>query len=95
MAGWLLARQLTLRLERLRRDGGEVRLTGNLEVEVPVDGQDEIATLGASFRSMLGSLRRSREAQRRLVQDAGHELRTPLTSLRTNIAVLRRTRAPR
>jgi two-component system sensor histidine kinase MprB len=57
---------------------------------VPVAGHDEIAALGASFSSMLGSLRRSREAQRRLVQDAGHELRTPLTSLRTNIGVLRR-----
>jgi two-component system sensor histidine kinase MprB len=35
-------------------------------------------------------LRRSRDDQQRLVQDAGHELRTPLTSLRTNLDVLRR-----
>jgi two-component system sensor histidine kinase MprB len=39
---------------------------------------------------MLNALRRSREAQTQLVQDAGHELRTPLTSLRTNISLLRR-----
>jgi two-component system, OmpR family, sensor histidine kinase MprB len=90
IAGWLIARQLTRRLEHLASATEEVATTGNLDVEVPVAGHDEIATLGASFSSMLGSLRRSREAQRRLVQDAGHELRTPLTSLRTNIGVLRR-----
>jgi two-component system sensor histidine kinase MprB len=90
IAGWLTARQLTRRLERLVSATEEVATTGNLDVEVPVAGHDEIATLGASFSSMLGSLRRSRQAQQRLVQDAGHELRTPLTSLRTNIAVLRR-----
>jgi two-component system sensor histidine kinase MprB len=90
IAGWLIARQLTRRLENLVVATQEVATTGNLDVEVPVSGHDEIATLGASFSSMLGSLRRSQEAQRRLVQDAGHELRTPLTSLRTNIGVLRR-----
>jgi two-component system, OmpR family, sensor histidine kinase MprB len=90
LAGWLLARQLTLRLERLVRATDEVTASGDLEVTVPVEGSDEIAALGASFAGMLGSLRQSREAQRRLVQDAGHELRTPLTSVRTNIAVLRR-----
>lgn len=90
LAGWLLARQLTLRLERLVRATDEVAESGDLQVAVPVEGSDEIAALGVSFAGMLGSLRRSREAQRRLVQDAGHELRTPLTSVRTNIAVLRR-----
>ena len=39
---------------------------------------------------MLGALASSRDAQQRLVEDAGHELRTPLTSVRTNLAVLRR-----
>jgi len=89
-AGWLIARQLTRRLDDLVHATDEVASTGNLDVDVSVAGRDEIATLGASFSAMLGALRRSREAQRRLVQDAGHELRTPLTSLRTNIGVLRR-----
>ena len=90
IAGWLIARQLTRRLEHLVGATEEVAITGNFDVEVPVAGHDEIATLGASFAAMLASLRSSRDAQRRLVQDAGHELRTPLTSLRTNIGVLRR-----
>ena len=63
---------------------------GWLDVPVPAGGRDEIATLGAAMEGMLASLRRSRESQQRLVEDAGHELRTPLTSIRTNISVLRR-----
>jgi two-component system, OmpR family, sensor histidine kinase MprB len=89
-AGWLLARQLTGRLVRMAHAADEVATTGRLEVPVPIEGRDEIATLGVAFNRMLGSLQRSREAQQRLVADAGHELRTPLTSLRTNISVLRR-----
>jgi two-component system, OmpR family, sensor histidine kinase MprB len=89
-AGWLVARQLTRRLDHLVRATEEVATTGNLDIDLSVGGRDEIGALAASFATMLESLRRSRDAQRRLVQDAGHELRTPLTSLRTNIGVLRR-----
>jgi two-component system sensor histidine kinase MprB len=89
-AGWLIARQLTRRLEQMARAADEIASTGRLDVPVPAGGRDEIATLGAALGGMLASLRRSREAQQRLVEDAGHELRTPLTSIRTNITVLRR-----
>jgi two-component system sensor histidine kinase MprB len=90
VAGWLVARQLTRRLVRMARAADEVATTGDMYVHVPVGGTDEIGSLGAAFTTMLTSLRSSREAQKRLVEDAGHELRTPLTSLRTNITVLRR-----
>ena len=89
-AGWLLARQVTRRLEHLSATAHEVATTGRLDVPVPVDGDDETGRLGRAFSGMLDALHRSRQAQRQLVQDAGHELRTPLTSLRTNVAVLRR-----
>jgi two-component system sensor histidine kinase MprB len=89
-AGWLIARQVTRRLVRLTDAAEEVEATGRLDVEVDVGGSDEAGRLGAAFAGMLSALRRSREAQQRLVQDAGHELRTPLTSLRTNVSVLRR-----
>lgn len=90
VAGWLLARQLTRRLERLTDVAGEVASTGRLDVAVPVDGGDETGKLGRAFAGMLDALHRSRREQHQLVQDAGHELRTPLTSLRTNVSVLRR-----
>lgn len=55
---------------------------------IPITGDDELASLAASFNDMLGALQGSRDRQRRLVADAGHELRTPLTSLRTNLELL-------
>lgn len=89
-AGWLVARRATRRLEHLTRIAEEVATTGRLDVETPEAGPDEVGRLSGAIAGMLGALRRSREAQTQLVQDAGHELRTPLTSLRTNISLLRR-----
>jgi two-component system sensor histidine kinase MprB len=90
LLGWLIARQVPRRLERLTDVAGEVATTGRLDVEVPVDGSDETGQLGRAFSGMLDALQRSKQDQQQLVQDAGHELRTPLTSLRTNVSVLRR-----
>src|SRR5581483_9937431 len=42
------------------------------------------------FASMLAALKRSKDQQHSLVQDAGHELRTPLTSLTANVETLLR-----
>ena len=53
-------------------------------------GHDEVGRLTSAFNGMLARLARSKDEQRRLVQDAAHELRTPLTSLRTNVQVLGR-----
>ncbi len=91
--GWLVATQVTRRLVRLTSAAEEVAASGRLDVPVPEGGTDEVGRLGTAFDEMLAALARSRDAQQRLVQDAGHELRTPLTSLRTNVAVLRRYEA--
>jgi two-component system sensor histidine kinase MprB len=90
--GWVIARQISRRLERLTAAAEEVATTRRLEVQVPVGGGDETGRLGVAFNEMLAALARSKEDQQRLVQDAGHELRTPLTSLRTNVFTLRRSR---
>ena len=90
VAGWLIARQITRRLVRLTGAAEVVAATGRLDVNVPVAGSDEAGRLATAFNEMLAALHRSRDAQQRLVQDAGHELRTPLTSLRTNVTVLQR-----
>jgi len=90
LIGWLLASGVTRRLRRLAEAAGEVAETGRLDVAAPSTGRDEAGRLGRTFADMLAALSRSRDQQRRLVEDAGHELRTPLTSLRTNLDVLRR-----
>jgi two-component system sensor histidine kinase MprB len=88
--GWLIAYQVTRRLRTLTDTAEHVAKTGELNVDVPVEGSDEAGRLAIAFNEMLSALAKSKEDQQRLVQDAGHELRTPLTSLRTNTSVLRR-----
>lgn len=62
---------------------------GDLGVRMPSRGEDELATLAASFNGMADSLQaRIRElaelsvVQQRFVSDVSHELRTPLTTIR-------------
>jgi two-component system sensor histidine kinase MprB len=90
LVGLFIAQQITRRLVRLTDVATSVAESGDLDVEVPVDGTDETGRLGQAFNGMLASLARSKRSQQQLVQDAGHELRTPLTSLRTNVTVMQR-----
>ena len=90
IAGWLIATGMTSRLRRFSTVAEEIASTTRLDLEVPVQGSDEVGRLGRSFRDMLRALARSKDQQQQLIQDAGHELRTPLTSLRMNLDVLRR-----
>ncbi|MFW2332767.1 HAMP domain-containing sensor histidine kinase [Ilumatobacter sp.] len=88
--GLWLAGRVTASLRRLTSAAEVVETTGRLDVETGADGNDEVGRLGEAFDRMLAALARSKDEQRRLVEDAGHELRTPLTSLRTNLDALRR-----
>ncbi|OJX64696.1 MAG: two-component sensor histidine kinase [Micrococcales bacterium 73-13] len=69
---------------------------GELDVRLPVRGDDVLATLARSFNGMAESLRgqitRLAElstVQQRFVSDVSHELRTPLTTIRLAGDVLR------
>lgn len=88
--GLWIAGRVTASLRRLTDAAELVESTGRLDIEVGADGDDEVGRLGAAFDRMLAALARSKDDQRRLVEDAGHELRTPLTSLRTNLDALQR-----
>lgn len=67
-----------------------VRLaSGDLEVRLPVHGEDELATLARSFNAMADSIESQIKelgelslVQQRFVSDVSHELRTPLTTIR-------------
>jgi two-component system, OmpR family, sensor histidine kinase MprB len=86
LLGWWLARKLTQPLQELSTAANLISSSGDLNTPInTARSHGEVSTLADSFRSMIESLRSSREAQARLVQDAGHELRTPLTSLRMNV----------
>jgi two-component system sensor histidine kinase MtrB len=62
---------------------------GQLEVRIPVKGDDVIATLARSFNGMAASMQNQitrlaalSRVQQRFVSDVSHELRTPLTTIR-------------
>jgi two-component system sensor histidine kinase MprB len=92
-AGLWIARTSLRPVNRLTAAAEHIARTEDLSVRLPVEGEDEIARLSASFNAMTGALSSSRDLQQQLIADAGHELRTPLTSLRTNIELLERSEA--
>ncbi len=62
---------------------------GDLDVRLPVQGEDELATLAQSFNAMADSIEAQIKelgelslVQQRFVSDVSHELRTPLTTIR-------------
>jgi two-component system, OmpR family, sensor kinase len=81
LLSWLLARRLTRPIGELSRATERVA-AGEPDVEVPVQGTDELAGLGRSFNAMSAELGRARESQRRFLESVSHELKTPLTSIR-------------
>lgn len=90
-AGLWVARTGLRPVDQLTDAVEHVARTEDLNLRIPVEGDDEIARLSESFNSMTASLASSRDLQQQLIADAGHELRTPLTSLRTNIELLARS----
>ena len=88
--GALVARTALRPVEQLTREAEVVAETRDLSHRIGLEGNDELARLGASFDTMLAALDESQRQQRQLVADASHELGTPLTSIRTNVEVLAR-----
>ncbi len=91
--GLLLFNQLTRRLrrfstevEKFKEEGFSTPLPGNMEVDI--DGGDEIDSLQSVFRQMavkisdqVRELKESDSLRRELLTNVSHDLRTPLTSM--------------
>ncbi|MFE6746249.1 ATP-binding protein [Kitasatospora purpeofusca] len=90
--GRLLIGRILRPMRRLARAAERISSTQDLGTALPAAGRDEVGRLTLAFEVMLDALRRSREAQQRLVQNASHELRTPLTSVRGSAELLQRAR---
>ncbi|WP_416875115.1 HAMP domain-containing sensor histidine kinase [Kitasatospora sp. SC0581] len=92
LLSWLVLGRILRPVRRLARAAEHITTTRDLATPLPAAGRDEVGGLTRAFESMVGALRRSREQQQRLVQDASHELRTPLTSVRGCAELLQRAR---
>ncbi|HEY6961534.1 MAG TPA: HAMP domain-containing sensor histidine kinase [Gaiellaceae bacterium] len=90
-AVWLLLGRALEPLRRLDRAAAEIGRTGDPRRRLPDPHRtDEVGRLAATLNTMLETLERARESERRFVADASHELRTPLTALRGNVEHLAR-----
>ncbi|UFQ13580.1 MULTISPECIES: HAMP domain-containing sensor histidine kinase [Streptomyces] len=92
LLSWFVVGRVLRPVRRLARTTAHITATRDLTTELPPAGFDEVGQLTRSFAAMLAALRRSRDQQQRLVQDASHELRTPLTSVRGSAELLQRGR---
>jgi len=88
LVAWFVGRSITKPIRKLTQTAEHIAQTQDLTTPIPVQRDDEVGRLAASFNTMLVALDTSRQQQQRLIQDASHELRTPLTAVRTNIEFL-------
>jgi signal transduction histidine kinase len=87
LLAWRLADRVVGPVGALTRTARAISET-DLSRRIPVQGQDEVAQLAATFNDMLDRLERAFATQRRFVDDAGHELKTPLTIVRGHLELL-------
>src|SRR3954454_8113701 len=80
LAGYLVARRLTGRVQRLEEAAGKVA-AGDFSTRIVVDSDDELGRLGAAFDDMQRQLARLDTARKQFIASASHELRTPIFSL--------------
>ncbi len=83
----LLTRSIVAPVQALT-EAAQVIASGHLEVQAPVQGQDEIARLARAFNRMATSLKRAEEARRAQTADIAHELRNPLAVLQGTLEAL-------
>jgi signal transduction histidine kinase len=80
IAGYLVARALSLRVKRLEQTAGKVA-KGDFSARFPVDSADELGQLAQSLDDMQRQLAQLDSARKRFIATASHELRTPIFSL--------------
>jgi len=87
LGSYWAARRITRRLEVL--GDGVTRLgQGELRVQIPVEGNDEVAALADQFNATSARVADLLEQQRRVLAGASHELRSPLARLRVAVEML-------
>jgi two-component system OmpR family sensor kinase len=80
LAGYLVARALSLRVKRLEQAARKVA-SGDFSAPIRADSEDELGQLATAFDDMQNQLARLDRARKQFIASASHELRTPIFSL--------------
>jgi two-component system OmpR family sensor kinase len=80
LAGYLVARALSVRIKRLEQAAEKVA-AGDFSERIPVDRDDELGQLALAFNDMQAQLKQLDDARKQFIATASHELRTPIFSL--------------
>ncbi len=84
LISWQLTRRWLAPIRALMA-GSRAVAQGQLGTRVPVQGNDELATLTRSFNTMAEQLSDTQAQHQRWLADVAHELRTPLAAMRAEI----------
>ncbi|WP_280265263.1 HAMP domain-containing sensor histidine kinase [Nocardia wallacei] len=87
--GLWFTRRLLEPLQRVTGTAARIA-SGELGTRLPDTDDPDLAPTVDAFNTMVDSLQRRIDRERRLVGDVSHELRTPLTTLTTSVGVMSR-----
>lgn len=85
--GFLFARNLVNPINRMAKMAKAIK-EGDMGARTNMQGDDEIARLGATFDEMADAVEKDRELERRLTTDVAHELRTPLMAIQSTVEAM-------
>ncbi len=93
LGGLLITKRLLKPIENLNKNIDKINETG-IENILPIEGNDEFATLSNKINEMLNridiqfiALKKSIEREKTFTSDVSHELRTPLTVIKGNTSL--------
>ncbi|WAL60496.1 sensor histidine kinase [Thermocoleostomius sinensis] len=84
---WIAAGRILAPLRSLTETARSIS-DSDLSQRIAVQGNDDIAEMGATFNEMLERLQTAFVNQRNFVNDVSHELRTPITIIRGHLELL-------
>lgn len=80
LISYFIARRISKPLKNISRAAKAI-MKGDFSVEVPVRGNDELASLSETFNQMTYALQKLEDMRSAFITDVSHELRTPMTTI--------------
>lgn len=84
---YFFSKYLTGNLNKMNKVVKEVA-NGNLDHEIEIKGNDEVAELGDSFNLMVNKLKHLERIRNESASDLAHELRTPLSNIKNYLEAI-------